>query len=113
MNNLKESVLTRDLSKVDKDIEQWILKREKKEKIYIAIEEYILFLKNSLENEDRLVERIEIEQELKQLEKEKQKYYVPSILSESRLSPIDEITNIKQKESPFKLLKKINNYFKK
>lgn len=113
MNNLKESVLTRDLNKVDKDLEQWILKREKKETIYIAIEEYILFLKNSLENEDRLVERIEIEQELKQLEKEKQKYYVPSILGEYRLAPLHETTNIEPKESPFKLLKKINNYFKK
>lgn len=113
MNNLKESVLTRDLSNVDKDLEQWMLKREKKQTIYIAIEEYILFLKNSLENENRLVERIETEQEIKQLEKEKQKYYVPSILAESCLTKVHEPTKTSLENSSFKLIKKINDRFKK
>lgn len=107
------SILATDFSKVDKDLEQWMQKREKKQKIYIAIEDYILFLKNSLENEDRLVERIEIEQELKQLEKEKQKYYVPSILAGAHLSKVHEPNKKSLENSSFKLIKRISNRFKK
>ena len=109
MKNLKHSVLTSDLSKVDEHQKQWMEKREKKQAIYIAIQEYILYLKDSLKDETDIVERIEIEHEIRKLEKLKQKYYVPSILSAKIYESNDEY----KKESQFKLIKKINNYFKK
>ena len=105
MKNLKHSVLATDLSKVDEHLEQWILEREKKQAIYIAIEEYILCLKNSLKNETDSHKKVEIKQEIKKQEKLKQKYYVPSILS----AKLYESTDIDSKESSFKLLKKIKN----
>ena len=48
MKNLKHSILTTDFSKVDEHQKQWLLEREKKEAIYIAIDEYILCLKDYL-----------------------------------------------------------------
>lgn len=110
-NNL--SVLATDFSEVDKDIEQYMLEREKKENVYIAYGEYILCLKNSLKYETDIIKRNKLEKQIKTLEKEKEKYYVPSILGESRLSKVHEPTKKSQEKSSCKLLKKLKNRFKK
>lgn len=75
------SVLATDLSKLDKNMELWQEKREKKGNIYQAFSEYILCLENCLEYEENSYKRCLIEEEIKKLKKEREKYNVPSVLS--------------------------------
>lgn len=76
----QDCVLATDFSIVDQHMKDWEDQREKKGNIYKAFSEYIICLENSLEHEDDFYERYLIEQEIKKLKKEKEKYYVPSIL---------------------------------
>lgn len=87
------SLLETDFKQVEKDMELWQEKREKKGAIYYAFSEYILCLENSLEHETDSYKRYLIEKEIKELKKEQKKYYVPSILEMASYDLVQEHRN--------------------
>lgn len=79
-NNRSTCVLATDFSEVDRSMKDWEKEREAKGNVYKALSDYIICLKNNLEHEQDSYKKYLIEQEIKKLEKEKKKYYVPSVL---------------------------------
>lgn len=77
-------ILATDFNQVDREREEWMESREKLGNIYMAISEYIWYLQDLLTQEDDSYKKFLIEKEIKKLEKERMKYYVPSILEESK-----------------------------
>lgn len=70
-----------DFSEVRRQNEIWLEERGKKGNIYVAFDEYIEFLNHLLENESDEFKRYTLEDKIKKLKKERDKYYCPSILS--------------------------------
>ena len=97
---------TVDFSKIRKNNEIWLEERAKKGNIYVAFDEYIKFLNQLLENETDEFKRYTLEDKIKELKKERDKYYCPSVLaaySYKRSSNNIEETNSK---SFVKIMKK-------
>lgn len=102
-------VLATDFSIVDIHMEDFEKQREKKENIYHAFSEYILCLENSLEHEHNFVDRCLLQEEIKKMKEEQQKYYVPSIL-EGAIYNENKDNNSLEKSS-FSLVKQIKANF--
>lgn len=78
--NGENGILATDFSKVDKQLEIWEEKRDRKGDIYHAFGEYIFCLESLLEYEQDSYQKSLIKKEIKKLKKEQKKYYVPSVL---------------------------------
>lgn len=105
-------VLATDFSVVNKHMEDFEKQREKKGNIYHAFSEYILCLENSLEHEHNFVDRCLLQEEIKKMKEEQQKYYVPSILEGVIYNEIrDKRSAHSLEKSSFSLVKQIKNKF--
>jgi len=103
LENRKKSILSYDFSKNKEIREQWLKQKEKKHNIYVAISEYIEFLENSIKDKNDSYQIYLIEKEIKKLKKEREKYYVPSILAMAKVKP----NSTKHENKPKSLIKKI------
>ena len=105
-------VLATDFSAVNKHMENFEKQREKKGNIYHAFSEYILCLEKSLEHEHNFVYRCLLQEEIKKMKEEQQKYYVPSILEGVIYNEIrDKRSAHSLEKSSFSLVKQIKNKF--
>lgn len=100
-------MLDADFKKTDPKNEMWLEKRNKKGNIYIAIKEYLSVLEKELELEDDSYNKHLINQEIKKMKKELDKYYVPTILETAKFERYDEQNKEALEKSSFLLVKKI------
>lgn len=106
--NDENCILATDFSKVNKQMEIWEEKRDKKGDIYQAFGEYIFCLESSLEYEEDSYQKHLIKKEIKKLKKEQKKYYVPSVLEVAvYVRETDHDNNDDLDNSSFGLVKKI------
>ena len=88
--------------------EIWLEERDKKGNIYVAFDEYIEFLSLLLEKETDDFRRYTLEDEIKKLKKERDKYYCPPILAAySYKRPSRDNTEESKSKSFVKTIKKI------
>lgn len=106
----ENNILATDFKQVDRDIKNWEEERNKRGDIYHAFGEYISFLESLLNSEDYkdFYERHLIEDRIKKYKKEREKYYVPSVLEVQRFDRIiEDNSRDVEKKSSFSLIKKI------
>ena len=79
--NNQTCILATDLREIRKQNKIRLEERDKKDNIYVAFDDYIEFLNHLLENETDDFRRYTLEDKIKDLKKERDKYYCPSILA--------------------------------
>ena len=109
MDKSSNSILATDFSKVNQDMKQWELEKNKKMNIYRAFSDYIECLETSLQLETDLYKQSVIKKQIKKLKKQQQKFSVPSILEGCKFSPSDNSDKMAKslKKSSFSLVKKL------
>ena len=77
----------------EKKAELYLEQRNKKEQIYIAFEEYIHILKETINYEENIHKKYLITEEIKKIKRTQEKYYVEPLLSDC----LEEANNNKVK----------------